>query len=237
MKTFEAWGQFQTIRSQSLIITLASSALLWVGITAGYSQGTLYTDRSIFNAALQSSTTVDFESLPPYDGIGTGDAEITVSLQTPPFAKIITVTNASSRLFVTGPTSTPIPGTGQYVFNFDSGTPIGIFFPGGNNAFAADFSGGIQNNPFNATLTFTLLGGQTYSHNFTGQMGQWTFRGFVFSQAIASVIYDDGGPDSPGFHEEMIDNVTYGVAVPEPQTLTLALGGILAALTTRRRQH
>lgn len=236
MKTCEAWIQFQPIRKRSLLVTLAIGTLLWVGIIAGYSQGTLYTDRSIFNTTLQSSTTVDFESLPPYDGIGTGDAEITISLQTPPFTRIITVTSAGSRLFVTGPTSTPIPGTGQYVWNFDSGTPIGIFFPSGKNAFAADFSGGIQNNPYNATLTFLLLDGQTYTHNFTGQMGVWTFRGFVFSQAIAGVIYDDGGPVSPGFHEEMIDNVTYGVAVPEPQTFSFAFGSLIAFLAVCRRK-
>jgi hypothetical protein len=238
MKAFKARIQFQTIRSRSPIITLASSTLLWVGIMAGYSQGTLYTDRSIFNAALQSSTTIDFENLPAYDGVGIGQSPVTVSLQTPPFTTLLTITNFSQRLFVVGPGAYyPTLGDGQYVWNFDSGTPIGIFFPGGKNAFAADFSGGIQNNPFNATLTFTLLGGQTYTHNFTGQDGQWTFRGFVFSQTITSVIYDDGGQDSPGFHEEMIDNVTYGVAVPEPQILTLALGGIFAAPTTRRRQH
>jgi hypothetical protein len=202
-------------------------------------QGVLFTDRALFNAALQSSRTIDFEGLPPYDGVGTGQSPITVSLQTPPFTPLLTITNAEQRLFVAGSGMlNPAPGTGQYIWNFDSSYPIGIFFPAGRNAFAADFSGGIvQNNPFNASLTFTLLSGQAYVHNFAGQMGAWTFRGFVFPESITSVIYSDGGPALPGAHEEMIDNVTYGVAVPEPQTVTLTLGSLIAFLAARRRQH
>jgi hypothetical protein len=207
---------------------------LLAGTTSSHSQGTLFTDRSTFTAALQSSTTIDFESLPPYDGIGTGQSPITVSLQTPPFTPILTITNFEQRLFVAGAGGfNPAPGTGQYIWNFDSSYPIGIFFPSGRNAFGADFSGGLQGNPYNATLTFTLLGGQTYTHNFIGQDGQWTFRGFVFTEAISSVIYDDGGPSLPGMHEEMIDNVTYGIAVPEPQVLTLLLGAMITQLRRR----
>ena len=95
-----------------------------------------------------------------------------------------------------------------------------VFLPNGRNAFGADFSGGIvQNNPFNATITINLADGQTYTHHFTGQLGSWTFWGFAFPQAITSLVYDDGGPFLPGAHEEMLDNVTFGVAVPEPTAL------------------
>jgi hypothetical protein len=216
---------------------LMVSATLLVGIAQSHSQGAVYTDRSIFNAVLQSSTTVDFEGLPPYDGFGTGESPITVLRPTFPFTPILTVTNFEHRLFVAGTgLLNPAPGTGQYIWNFDSSYPIGIFFPGGRNAFGADFSGGIvQNNPFNATLTFTLLDGQTYTHHFTGQMGTWTFRGFAFPQSIASVIYDDGGPFLPGAHEEMIDNVTYGVAVPESQVLSLMCVAVLVRFVRKWR--
>lgn len=226
--------RINTAARSKIGLLLTIGAIVMMGAVSGLAQGTIYTDRSLFSAALQSSRTIDFESLPPYDGIGVGQSPITVSLQTPPYTTLLTVTNSSQRLFVVGPGAYyPVPGDGQYVWNFDSGTPIGIFFPGGRNAFGADFSGGIvQNNPFNATLTFTLLSGQTYTHNFIGQMGQWTFRGFVFPEAITSVVYSDGGPSLPGAHEEMLDNVTYGVAaVPEPGICALLIaGGIVIRL-------
>jgi hypothetical protein len=236
MIALKSWIGFPTSLRVTSVFTLVISIVSLLGMASGYSQGTLYTDRSLFNAALQSSTTIDFESLPPYDGLGTGESPITVSLLTPPFTSLLTITNFEHRLFVAGSGGfNPTPGTGQYIWNFDSSYPIGIFFPGGRNAFGADFSGGIQGNSYSATLTFTLLGGQTYTHNFTGQDGQWTFRGFAFTQTITSVIYDDGGQFLPGTHEEMIDNVTYGVAVPEPQVLGLGLAALLGLLRGRRR--
>ena len=180
-------------------------------------QGTLYTDHSIFNSALQSSTTITFAGLPdPPPGIGR--SPITVSG--------VTFTNNEARLFT---------GFG-YLWNFDSSYPVGVFLPNGRNAFGADFSGGInpQNNPFNGTLTFTLLDGQTFTHNFTGQVGSWTFLGFTFSQPIRNLVYSDGGPFLPGAHEEMLDNVTFGVAVPEPQTALLAAFGVITAFGVLR---
>lgn len=219
------------------LTAIGVTALLLSAIEA-HGQGVLYTDRAVFNSVLQSSTTVDFEGLPPYDGMGTGESPINVLNPVFPFNSVLTVTNFEHRLFVAGGSSpmNPAPGTGQYLWNFDSSYPMGIFFPAGRNAFGADFSGGIvQNNPFNATLTFTLLSGQTYTHNFTGQMGTWTFRGFVFSESITSVVYNDGGPFLPGGHEEMIDNVTYGVAVPEPQVLSLLVAGLLVRFCRKGR--
>ena len=186
----------------------------------GYAQGTMYTDRSAFAAALQSSTTIDFAGLPdPPPGFGR--SPITVSG--------VTFTNAESRLFT---------GTGN-LWNFDSSYPVGIFLPVGMNAFGADFSGGIlpQNNPFTGTITVNLVGGQSQTYNFTGQVGAWTFRGFVFSSPISNLIYNDGGPFLPGAHEEMLDNVTFGVAVPEPPTSALALAGLVLGLLARKQRQ
>jgi hypothetical protein len=181
-------------------------------------QGTLYTDRSIFNATLQSSTTITFTGLPdPPPGLGR--PSVTVSG--------VTFTNFEGQLFT---------GTGVLA-NFDSSYPVGVFLPGGRNAFSADFSGGIDpaNNPFNATITVNLVGGQTFTHNFTGQFGSWTFVGMVFPQAISSLIYNDGAQSNPfGNHEEMLDNVTFGVAVPEPQTSLLVVFGILTSFGVLR---
>ena len=196
-------------------------------------QGTFYTDRSAFIAALQSSTTVGFESLTPSTQFSLGTSPITDSG--------VTITSGDNRLFVCNASTGvyPIPGDGQYIWNFDSSYPVGVVGPNGMNAFGADFSGGIvpQNNPFNGTLTFNLVGGQIYTYNFTGQVGSWAFRGFVFPNPISSLVYNDGGPSLPGAHEEMLDNVTFGFAVPEPQTSVLALAGLAFAGALRSRKR
>lgn len=92
----------------------------------------------------------------------------------------------------------------------------------------------MQNNPFNATITFNLADGGTYTHHFVGQLGIWSFVGFVFPQPITSLVYDDGGIAIPGDHEEMLDNVTFGIAaVPEPNSSAFLTCGILGLLMHR----
>src|SRR3954454_3940001 len=71
-------------------------------------QGTLYTDRSLFNSVLQSSTTITFTGLPDPPP-GTGRSPITLSG--------VTFTNNEARLFT---------GNG-YLWNFDSSYPVGVF--------------------------------------------------------------------------------------------------------------
>jgi PEP-CTERM motif len=202
-----------------LLFVLTGTILLHEGHCGG--QGTLYTSRAAFNAALSSSAIATFESLQPSDPNSTGVSPISDSG--------LTFSSAGFRLFITSPITGlyPIQGTGQYLWNFDSSVPVSVFLPVGRNAFGADFSGGIvpQNNPFTGTLTFSLADGQIYTHQFTGQVGSWTFLGFTFPQEIRSLVFDDNGGL---FHEEMFDNVTFGVAVPEPNAL--ALGGLCAAL-------
>jgi hypothetical protein len=135
---------FLSSRGQLFFLLLGAWTLL--AQNRGCAQGTFYTDRSTFNAALQSSTTITFAGLPdPPPGIGR--SPITISGAT--------FTNEEARLFT---------GSG-YLWNFDSSYPVGVFLPNERNAFGADFSGGIvQNNPFSGTLTFTA--GQT-SKTFT----------------------------------------------------------------------
>lgn len=209
---------------------LPFSLVLRLGIVDCSAQGTIYTDRALFNATLRSSSTSTFESLTPTSIFSLGLSLINDGQ--------INVTSSGGRLFVcrspAGLYPYPVPGDGQYLWNFDSGLPIGISLPNGMNAFGADFSGGIipQNNPFNATITVNLVGGQTQIYNFTGQQGSWTFRGFVFSSPISSVAFNDGGQLN-GTHEEMLDNVTFGV-VPEPHPLALALAGLVICLFARR---
>jgi hypothetical protein len=197
-------------------------------VVTGRCQGTFYTSRSVFEAALGASTTITFEdvsSLPPPGGHGHGS--ITNS-------GVIFATPSSS-LYVADPNGDyhPIPGTGKYIWSFDGLTPVSIILPAGMTAFGADFSGGIQPNlSFNATLTVNLVGGASYDYNFSGPRSSWTFFGVSFPQPIANIVYNDG---ALSLHEEMLDNVTFGV-IPEPSTLGLfGLGALLLGRRLNRK--
>lgn len=196
-----------------------------IGVSDSRAQGTIYTDRSAFSAALQSSTTVTFQSLMPSTGFDQGVSTLMVSG--------LSITNLEHQLFVTSPAPGglyPRPGDGQYVWNRGSSSPMEITLPGGQNAFSGDFSAGIGTNSVSATLTITLLNGQTYVHDLPSQ-GLWTFQGFVYPQPIAHLSYLAGrrGRGLP----TMLDNVTFGIVVPEPRIHSITIGGILAWFSVR----
>ena len=207
-------------RSNPLWLLVSIVLFSGVGDRHSYAQGTIYTSRSGFNAAVGSTTTITFESLSPSSPSSTGTSPI--------FDSGVAFTNAEARLFITSPTSGlyPIPGTGQYLWNFDSSYPVGILLPGAWTAFGADFSGGTQTS-FQANLTANFLSGQSASYNFSGTVGSFTFLGITFSEPIVSLVYSDGGNFLPGSHEEMLDNITFGAAISEP---ALSLLGIVGGL-------
>jgi len=191
--------------------TPASVLCVFIACWSTLGQGSIFTSRSDFNSALTASTTVTFETLAPTDTGGLGAGTITVSG--------VAFTNLEHQLFIS---SDSYLGTGHFLFNFDSSYPVGVFLPGGRTAFGADFSGGVGPNPsFNGSLTFNLLDGQSFQYSFTGTQNAWTFFGATFAEPIASLVYDDGAQFFPGSHEEAFDNVTFGLAVPEPSALLL----------------
>ena len=197
----------------------------FLAVTAqmAFCQGTIYASRSGFEAALSSSTIITFEGVSPPNPSPIGASSITTSG--------VTFSNPWGRLFF-AVSPHPIPGTGQYLWHFDGSYPVTSLLPAGVTAFGADFSGGIEPNAsFNATVTVNLAAGSSYVYNFSGPRGLWTFFGVTFAQPIASVLYDDGGSF---LHEEMLDNVTFGV-VPEPSVPGLfALGGLFLDWRFRR---
>ena len=213
---------------RSVLSSLFTGALLAASAQIAFSQGTVYFVRSAFEAALNSSTTVTFEELPPTDWQGMPESSITTSG--------VTFTGPWARLYITNPSGLlyPIPGTGKYLWQFDGGYPLSSLLPVGVTAFGADLSGGIQlNSSFNAIVTVNLVGGQSYAYNFSAPTGSWTFFGVTFADPISSVIYDDVGHFSIGTHEEMLDNVTFGSVIPEPSSSLLLL--VALPLTLWRR--
>lgn len=204
---------------------LSVAGLLAATAQTAVCQGTIYTSRSAFEATLSSSTTITFEDVPPPSG-PQGASSVTTS----------GVTFSTEAFLFIG--LYPIPGDGKYLWHFDGGYPVTSLLPIGVTAFGADLSGGFEPNPsFNATVTVNLAGGPSYVYNFSGPRGSWTFFGVTFAQPIASVVCDDGGPNLPGLHEEMLDNVTFG-SIPEPSVLGLfALGGALLGSRLRRKPN
>lgn len=121
------------------------SGLLLALPLAGFSQGTIYTSRSMFESALASNMTISFDDLPVTPSGGIGESTLATAG--------VTFTSPDARLFVRDRFS-PSPDTGKYVQHFDSFFPVSISLPNGVTAFGADFSGGMQLKPtYNATLT------------------------------------------------------------------------------------
>jgi hypothetical protein len=173
---------------------------------------------------------ITFEELPASDWLSVGTS--------PVITQGVTFTNFEHRLFITAPSIIyPMPGAGQYLWNYDSSYPVGIYLPPGTTAFGADFNGGFQSQQtFNATLTAVLEGGQSYIYNFSGPGDSWTFFGLTFPEPIVSIIYDDGGQFEPfGTHEEKLDNVSFGATIPEPSTSLIVLLGSVMVFCSRRR--
>ncbi len=205
------------------------AGLLAVTAQTAFCQGTTYTSRSAFEAALSSSTTITFEDLPPTGG-PVGEYSITTSG--------VTFTNPGALLVITT-SPNPIPGTGKYLWHFDGGFPVTVLLPGEVTGFGADFSGGIEPNPsFNGTLTVNLARGASFDYNFSAPRDSWTFFGVTFAEPIANLVYRDAGPPDGvlggPLHEEKLDNVTFGV-IPEPSALGLfGLGTLLLSWRLQR---
>ena len=113
-----------------IIRNLLVIGMLACTVITGHCQGTFYTSRSIFEAALGASTTITFEDIPSTIGAGLGELSVASSG--------VLFTNPAPLIYVADPNGDyhPIPGTGKYIWNFDGGYPVSIILPAGMTAFA-----------------------------------------------------------------------------------------------------
>ncbi len=196
-------------------------------------QGTTYTDRSAFEAAIASligtRTDVDFGPPLPPGGIDEGGM-----MRYPPLLTISGITFRASGVFLLRETSIFPP---DWMLNsYDSLSPLTVDMNGPALAFGADFASLLNPDYSEFLATVTLDNGDVFT--FTAPANpNFTFFGFVTTQPFASLTFSDGGLIGIGFHEEILDNIT-AVTIPEPATLGLfALGALFLGWRLQKKFH
>jgi len=201
---------------------------LWHSSGPCLGQGTIYRDRSAFEAAISaitgSPTDVNFQPPLPPGGIDGG-----VRYFSPLTVSGITF-HSGGALYIRS-----ISADDNLVLNsYDSLTPLLVGMNEPALAFGADFSSYLS--PFYTSFlaTVTLNDGRVFT--FTAPADpNFTFWGIVTTQPFTSLTFSDGGLTGP-FHEEILDNITV-VRVPEPGMFALlSLGALLLSWRWRRNR-
>ena len=207
----------------------------WLATSSGHlgtlpccGQGTTYTDRSAFDAAIADLTGArrDLNFQPPFPPGGIDEGE---------WVRYFSPLTISGMTFHSGgPLLIRLFSAdgNRALNNYDSLTPLMVDMNGSAMAFGADFASLL--NPFYSSFlaTVTLDNGNVFT--FTAPANpNFTFFGFVTTQPFSSLTFSDGGLIGP-YHEEILDNITVGT-VPEPGVFALsALGALLLGWRWRR---
>jgi len=217
----------------------ASSLLLSVAVCliancmANHSSAAVieYTDRAAFEAALASSTTFDFESLPPAGsadllGSFTGDDETV-----PTFGDATVESTNGTGIYATDDFGAPTRQIGSQ----NSGGVLVSLAPG-YSALGMDIGAIFGPSTFDYTLTGTsgvLLSGtlNVADNDFLGT-ATTTFFGYISdSESLVSLQFERNANGANDF--ETIDNLIYGNPVPEPASVVIVALGIVAACVRR----
>jgi len=198
----------------------------------------IYTDRSAFDAASQSLQAIDFSGYAEgsgqwYQYYGdhlTIDGVTFISQLAYGYTDYGNLYVANLSTYASSPV----------LWNYDVSLPLIVSLPPGTTAFGADYSATTQYadypgtpDSFLATISFT--DGSSFS--FVAQRwSELTFFGFTSDTPISSFTYSDGGTFY-GLHNEVMDNVEFGIAViPEPEAVNLfLLAGVAFAVCRARR--
>jgi len=214
-------------------LTLAACLIVffaYLGRSPCFGQGTIYTDRSAFDAAIVglAGTRHDVNFQPPFPpgGIDEGDA-----VRYGPSLTISGLTFRSGGPMLLRRVSAD---ANVILNNYDSLTPLFVDMNGPARAFGADFASLLTPFYSNFLATVTLDNGNVFT--FTAPANpNLAFYGFVTTQPFSRVTFSDGGLIFGDLHEEILDNVT-AVTVPEPNVVALfALGALLLRRRWRRK--
>lgn len=216
------------IQAKQSVLTAAAIAALSLAVTApSHATVTVYTSKLAFDTAVATTLLEDFEAFAPKD---TALASFT-----------------SNGVTYTGLAGSPFPNVwvaSPGYTNFGAGVPqpttTSILVANGDEDFTMDFS--MKPLAVGYDVYFNGLGLVTTRIHTTGGLGlilgdnrglnDVGFYGFVSTDPITSIEFKStsGGRLNTG-----VDNIVISSAVPEPATLAL-LGGGLVALGARRRR-
>ncbi len=213
--------QFIWIAWVARLTMLAGCAGVWPCL----GQGTIYRDRSVFEAAISSMvgirTDVDFQPPLPPGGIDEG---LWVRYFSPLTMSGLTFRSGGPLLIRL---DSIIPGPDRKLNNYDSLTPLTVDMNGPAMAFGADFSSWLSPVYSNFLATVTLDNGTVFTFTAAAADPDSTFFGFVTTQPFSSLTFSDGGLIGIGLHEEILDNITV-VTIPEPGMVGLfGLGALV----------
>lgn len=185
-----------------------------------------YSDRASFEAALASSTTFDFESLPP------GIAELLGShvpddATVPTFGDATVESTTNSGIYATDGFGAPTRQIGSQ----NSGGVLISLAPG-YRALGMDIGALFGTSTFDYTLTGTsgvlLSGSLNVVENDLLGTPDTSFFGYISdSEDLVSLEFERSA--SGGSDYETIDNLTYGNPVPEPASVAIVAFGLAAA--------
>jgi hypothetical protein len=183
---------------------------------------TVFTNRSAFLAATQSTTNIDFEGIVPVGGVEIPDYGYTISGAT--------FTGPESSIRVEDLPSTLWDWGSGAILQGNKNTTIDVILPSGVTAVGSDFMS-IRDDA--APFTVTLSDGSSYmvaSDNYPTR----AFVGFTSnSSSISSISFSASNNATP-----LLDNFVFGTAaVPEPSSFVLLSIGAISLLGYVRRRR
>ncbi len=208
----------------SLVLPLASVAVLGFVTTPTQAQVTEYTNRAAFLAATTGVNTFTFDGYAPANSFTSYPSDLTVQgvTFTDPFA-----------LAVVDPGRGDGNSYGNHQFLLDENALSITALPVGTTAFGLDLAGG------EATGTVAVtVGGQIFNINVNngGASGAPVFIGFTSATPVSGLHFSDSS--SLAEYGVTFNNVSVGQAAPVPEAssiaslvlmLALGLGGVFVA--------
>ena len=188
-----------------------------------------YGNRATFDAAVGTTTLIDFEQ---YSGVNHFGSSLSIGS--------VTFTQADSRLFVLDSTIYNTTGTSSYLNHNDGGSaPVitniagGAYAVGMDLAWLYDWGGG----GFGGIMTIALDNGDTFNTSVVGPLNitstQMGFLGFTSTSMFTAFTIIDSS------NSVMIDNFAYSsTPAPAPTVLGLMSIGLLGVgVATKRRNR